>query len=102
MRAPAVGAAAAARVLIAGAEQQQGAWAAAPFGLSMFDALKGLNNDVPAPERNVHNDEQSPRPRPPPANASHFDRMMVTMEERRGEGAAGGGRQHHLPRHAPS
>ena len=86
MRAPAVGAAAAARVLIAGAEQQQGAWAAAPFGLSMFDALEGLNNDVPAPERGVHNDEQSPRP--PPADASHFDRMMVTMEERRGEGTS--------------
>ena len=84
MRAPAVGAAAAAaRVLIAGAEQQQGAWAAAPFGLSMFDALKSLNN-VPATERDGHDDEQSPRP--PPAHASHFDRMMVTMEERRGEG----------------
>ena len=79
MRAPAVGAAAAARVLIAGAEQ--GALAAAPFGLSMFDALKSLNNDVPA-----HDHKQSPRP--PPAHASHFDRMMVTMEERRREGTS--------------
>ena len=40
----------------------QGALAAAPFGLSMFDALKSLNNDVPAPERDGHDDEQSPRP----------------------------------------
>lgn len=43
--------------------------AAAPFGLSMFDAVNG-------PAVAVVNS--------PPAQSRHFDRMMVTMEERRG------------------
>ena len=64
---------AAARVLIADCA---GA-AAAPFGLSMFDAVNGpVNQNFPAPAVNAINS--------PPTQSRHFDRMMVTMEERRG------------------
>lgn len=59
----------AARVLIGGADGAGAA--AAPFGLSMFDAVKNSGQHISPP--------------PPPALSSrHFDRMMVTMEERRG------------------
>ena len=78
MRPPAA-AAAAARVLIAGVD---GAAATpAPFGLSMFDAVQSAKHEnIPAPAVDAVGNPPSPLP----VNQAHFDRMMVTMEERWG------------------